>query len=262
MMSAATLALGMCVLTGADASGSFPRTAFEPPGSGWLQQLSKTHKSHPFTLRLRDNPDRHWGASAPPAPCPNSSWADAVSTAGLLSVRLFGATDDRSVDSAPAVRAAINASAQCGGCVFFPPGEYLFNSTVLITHGCFKGSAGRGGVDGSSPPQVNIYGPEKGPVIAVNNADSVLVQDLSFHGQYTGVYIGNSAGVRFVNCGADAGRDGDNVDASVEGCNKTGCNVVLGCACGPYYRPYYMDHTMGHTVVHRSVHLATHPTGI
>ena len=46
-----------------------------------------------------------------PTPCPNTAWSDAVEPAGLLSVKLFGAVGDRSFDSAPAVRAAINASA-------------------------------------------------------------------------------------------------------------------------------------------------------
>lgn len=204
------------------------RLSLEPPGSGWAQQLATTHPSHPFTLQLKHTGPHHVDAGATPALCPNSSWSDAVAAAGLLSVELFGAVGDRSVDSSPAVRAAINASLDCGGCVFFPPGEYLFNSTLLITHGCFKGSAAGGGVDGSSPPQVNIYGPANGPVIALIKADSVMIQDLSFHGEYTGIYIGDSAGVRFVNCGASAGKDGDSIDASAGGCNKTACNVVLG----------------------------------
>ena len=34
--------------------------------------------------------------------------------------------------------------------------------------------------------------------------------------------IGASAGVRFVNVGADASHDADGIDASAEGCNATG----------------------------------------
>jgi hypothetical protein len=203
--------------------------AFEPPASGWAQQLRQAHPSHPFTSRLADEGSARSDERTLPPPCPNQTWAQAVQPAGLLSVTLFGAVGNRSFDSAPAVEAAINASVLCGGCVYFPPGEYWFNHTVLIKRGCYKGSAGHGQVDGSSPPQVNIFGPETGgPVIAVIKADSVTMEDLSFHGQYTGVYIGDSAGVRFVNCGVEAGKDGDGIDASITGCNATGCNVVLG----------------------------------
>ena len=41
-------------------------------------------------------------------------------------------------------------------------------------------------------------------------------------GETTGIYIGASAGVRFVNVGADASHDADGIDASAEGCNATG----------------------------------------
>ena len=40
--------------------------------------------------------------------------------------------------------------------------------------------------------------------------------------------IGGSAGIRFVNVGAVASADLDGVNATVEGCNATACNVVLG----------------------------------
>ena len=175
----------------------------EPPGSGWAAQLSRTHPSHPFTLLQRTGtPGLTPAVASHPAACPDPAWAAAVEPAGLLSVKLFGAKGD-GTDDAPAVRLAINASAMCGGCVFFPPGEYFFNSTVQIQKGCFKGSMGGGQVDGSSPPMVNIRGPAQGPVIALLHADSVLIQDLAFHGIYTGIYVGSSAGVRLVNVGAE-----------------------------------------------------------
>ena len=54
------------------------------------------------------------------------------------------------------------------------------------------------------------------------------MQDLTFSGGETAIYIGNSAGVRFINVGAIAGLDGDGVNTTAEGCNATGCNVVIG----------------------------------
>ena len=206
----------------------------EPPGSGWAAQLGRTHPTHPLARAAgaQGSAGGRAAVGAAPPPCPNPEWAEAAQPAGLLSVKLFGAQGNRTHDDAPAVRAAINASALCGGCVYFPPGEYFFGSTVVISgHGCFKGSAGHGSVDGLSPPSVNIYGPTQGakntgppagPPVALIKADSVLLQDLAFHGETTGIYIGASAGVRFVNVGADAGHDADGIDASAEGCNATG----------------------------------------
>jgi hypothetical protein len=59
---------------------------------------------------------------------------------------------------------------------------------------CNPRSDGHGAVDGSSPPQVNIYGPAHGPAVYLNKAEDVLIQDLAFHGQITAVYIGDAAG--------------------------------------------------------------------
>ena len=59
--------------------------------------------------------------------------------------------------------------------------------TVEFGRGCFKGSAGHGSVDGQSPPAVNVYGPDDGPVIAVLRADDLTVEDMAFHGQKTGI---------------------------------------------------------------------------
>jgi hypothetical protein len=187
-------------------------TREEPPGSGWRTQLAKTHPDHPLVGRR----PAVGGHPRDLNQCPNATIYAAVQQAGLLSVKLFGAAGDGSGDDAPAVRLAMNMSSYCGGCVFFPPGSYKFNTTLQIGGGCFKGSDGHGQVDGSSPPQVNIYGPAHGPAIYLNKAEDVLIQDLAFHGQITAVYIGDAAGIRFVNVGASAGGDGDGVDASVE----------------------------------------------
>jgi hypothetical protein len=40
--------------------------------------------------------------------------------------------------------------------------------------------------------------------------------------------IGNSAGIRFINVGAEVSHDMDHVNATKEGCNATACNVVIG----------------------------------
>ena len=208
-------------------------TREQPPGSGWRAQLAKTHPDHPLAAGAGPTPTNHptarlGGHPRDPNQCPNATIDAAVQQAGLLSVKWFGATGDGSGDDAPAVRRAMNMTTYCGGCVFFPPGTYKFNTTLQIGRGCFKGSDGHGAVDGSSPPQVNIYGPAEGPAIYLNKAEDVLIQDLAFHGQITAVYIGDAAGIRFVNVGAEAGGDADGVNATVEGCNATACNVVLG----------------------------------
>ena len=207
--------------------------ADEPPGSGWRVQLAKTHPGH--HLSLPTSKRQQLTAKAGPPVCPNPDWAAAAQQAGLLSVKLFGAfgKGNGTEDDAPAVRRAINASLVCGGCVFFPPGQYQFHTTVEIGGGCFKGggfSVPEAGVDGNSQPQVNIYGPNPGgPAIAIIDAGSgVMMQDLTFWGGTTAIYIGNSAGIRFVNVGAGAGADGDGVNTTAAGCNATGCNVVLG----------------------------------
>lgn len=52
----------------------------------------------------------------PPPPCP-PAWKSHVDTSGLLPITLFGAMGNDTSPDDPAVRAAINASAICGGAV-------------------------------------------------------------------------------------------------------------------------------------------------
>jgi hypothetical protein len=88
-----------------------------PPGSSWHAQVASS-------IHLKASA-RNLSGRSPSSSCPNETWAAAVqSTTGMLSVKLFGAVGDGKHDDAPAVRAAMNASAQCGGgCIFFPPGR-------------------------------------------------------------------------------------------------------------------------------------------
>ena len=172
-----------------------PSASDEPPGSGWRVQLAKTHPGHHLSLPTskQRQQSRHRYVGSPV--CPNSTWAAAVESAGLLSVKLFGAKGDNIHDDAPAVRRAINASLQCGGCVFFPAssGNYQFHTTLVVHGGCFKGggpTVPQAGADGSSPPQVNIYGPKTGPAIAAIRVGSgLLIQDLTFFGTATAIYV-------------------------------------------------------------------------
>ena len=135
--------------------------------------------------------------------CPNASWSDAVETTGLLSVKLFGARGDGVADDSEAFRAALNATRCCGGCVFFPPGEYLLNSTVMVS-GCVKGSTG-GTTQAQSiatmPQSVLLVGPTDGgpPVAIIDEDDGVLLQDVAVRGGTMGVLIRGGAGVRFIN---------------------------------------------------------------
>ena len=168
---------------------------------------------------------------APPV-CPNATLAEAVAQTGLLSVRMFGAIGNGSADDAPAARAAFNMSRLCGGCVFFPPGDYRFATSVYVS-GCVKGSQGFGsGVDGSTNPQTVIKGPGPGggPVMIAANksASNMLLQDLSLEGSDTGLLISHAYKIRLINVGISASANADGVDTSAAGCNATGCNVVLG----------------------------------
>ena len=91
-------------------------------GSPWWSQSSPVHSAAPVPLI-----------------CLNSTVQQQVASTGLLSVKLLGAVGDGIADDAPAARAAFNLTLTCGGCVFFPPGTYRFNSTVAIW-GCVRGS--------------------------------------------------------------------------------------------------------------------------
>ena len=66
-----------------------------------------------------------------PTWCPASA-VEHIDAAGLLSVKLFGAVGDGLHDDAPAVRTALNVSAGCGGCVFFPPETMMTLSLLFL----------------------------------------------------------------------------------------------------------------------------------
>ena len=184
--------------------------------------------AHRLTWSLHPRP----GGFVRPTWCPASA-VEHIDAAGLLSVKLFGAVGDGLHDDAPAVRTALNVSAGCGGCVFFPPGDYFLNSTVATGGaGCMKGSRNWGGnapVDGSSQPATTILGPPTGhgPALVVNGWTTV--EDLAIVGKDTGVLIPpGSAIVRMINVGMAATQNADNVTTTAPSCNETGCNVRLG----------------------------------
>ena len=119
--------------------------------------------------------------------CPNASWQRAIEATGLLSVKDFGALGDSANDDAPAVRAALNATRCCGGCVFFPPGVFRLNSTVSIS-GCVKGATGaNSGIAQSlatTAGSAQLIGPAQGPALAIIDAhDGTLLQDLNIQGK-------------------------------------------------------------------------------
>jgi hypothetical protein len=135
---------------------------------------------------------------------------------------------DKHHDDAPAVAQAILMAHVCGGVeVWFPPGDYFFNSTLVARGGMsLVGSSGGGGsaIDGART--VNLYGPSDGPLLLINSTGSVTLHNLVLNGQTLGVHIIDSAGIRFTNVGVYAHINSDGVDTSAEGCS--GCNVVLG----------------------------------
>jgi len=219
-MSLLLLSGAVAALAGAPTEPSESPFAAPPGAAGWHTALRPQHHLHLAALaEARARP--------PPVPwaCPNATWAEAVAVAGLLSVKLFGAVGNGSHDDAEAVRRAMNATTLCGGCVFFPPGRYFFNSTVALA-GCVKGSQGGGGTDGTSEPMVDISGGSGIIPVTVNN--SLFLSDVAVHGDHCAIYIVNTAGVRFVNVGAHASVDADHGNYTEEGCNATACNVVLG----------------------------------
>jgi hypothetical protein len=155
-----------------------------------------------------------------------------VDETGLLSVKLLGAVGDGVHDDAAAVRAALNVTRGCGGCVFFPPGEYLLNSTVTVSAaGCVKGSRnwdGNAPVDGASQPAVTVRGPPTGRGPALILEGWTTIEDLAVVGADTGILINHTQIVRMINVGVAATTNADGVVTTAPSCNATGCNVVLG----------------------------------
>jgi hypothetical protein len=206
-----------------------------PAGSGWRSKVLPQHLQALELTRRHQQQQLHLDSSR----CPNATWVAAAETDGLLSVKLFGAPADGENDDAPAVRAAMNASLYCGGCVFFPSGKYHFSTTVVLSNTCWKGGGGTGApgmcVDNCAPTRVSISGPKyfpRGtgkdtPTIAITSMDTFL-ENFDIEGETLAIYISNAALVRFINVGAQINTDSDDVDASVDGCNRTNCNIVLG----------------------------------
>lgn len=220
------LVLTTLLSTGCLAASSFSRPEAPAGSVGWHDAVRPHHlRALERDQQSQQRQEIGW------ANCPNVSWAEAAQEAGLLSVKLFGAVGNGTADDAPAVRRAMNASELCGGCVFFPPtsAAYKFDTTVAL-RGCIKGGGGGGGAQGQVSPSVPISGPDEGPVVSISG-QGVFVQDITFNGGTIAVYIANAAVVRFVNVGAQISRMGtgiDSVNSTVEGCNRTACNVVLG----------------------------------
>ena len=208
-----------------------------PAGSGWRSKVLPQHLQALLTHDRQQQQQQQLLHSS--SLCPNTTWAAAAETDGLLSVKLFGAPADGKNDDAPAVRAAMNASLYCGGCVFFPSGKYHFNTTVILSNTCWKGGGGTGApgmcVTNCAPTRVSISGPKfvpRGtgkdtPTIAITSMD-IFLENFDIEGETLAIYISNAALVRFVNVGAQINQDSDQVNATVEGCNRTNCNVVLG----------------------------------
>ena len=172
--------LTAAALLGVLAAASSP--TFAPPG--WHAALTPAHHAAI---------DRMTTSATMPPPCPNISWAAAASEAGLLSIKLFGAVGNGTADDSDALRAAINASSMCGGCVFLPPGVYHLATTVQVGGSCIIGAASPGaGTDGTTKPQAQITGPpELGhPAIVINGHDTT-VQDVTVTGASIAIYITN-----------------------------------------------------------------------
>ena len=201
-----------------DAGGPTTAAFAEPPGSGWRSRLARLANKQEAGPAPRDGIDPATCLLTDPSECggrkrclkcPNASWSEAVETTGLLSVKLFGARGDDVADDSEAFRAALNATRCCGGCVFFPPGTYLLNSTVMVS-GCVKGSTG-GTTQAQSlatmPQSVLLVGPTDGgpPVAIIDEDDGVLLQDVAVSGGTMGVLIRGGAGVRFINVCESAG---------------------------------------------------------
>ena len=158
------------------------------------------------------------------AACPNKTVVDAN---GYLSVKLFGAIGDAVHDDAPAVHAAIRCYYTIGGIIFFPPGYYLINSTIVIADEAdgvaqLMSIKGGGGVPArpaaaarhkwvGRPPSTVLFSNAPGPIFQIGDFDGrvadgveVSFEDLSIQGTTMGVYIQGAAGITFRNCGVSA----------------------------------------------------------
>jgi hypothetical protein len=206
-----------------------------------LPQSLQARHPHLARTNLRDMViARRASEGHPGAGFPNCTAALAyeVATTGRLSVATFGALGDGDSDDAPAVRRAITMSVACGSVdVWFPPGDFCLNSTIVIT-ASFDGLAlvGSSGVASISPvthrrtghgsevmfthePSVIIEGPRDGPAFLVNDTLGVYMSGLSIKGGSAAVVVVNSAGLKFDNVGFAAQLNSDGVNTSAPGAN-------------------------------------------
>ena len=153
--------------------------------------------------------------------------ATSVNATGLLPVDWFRVTFNVSCDQA--VRLAMNSSRySCGGVLFFAT-SCGFKTTVIVPSGIgFQGGAGMSD-EFSTPTQTEIFGPTIGPAFLLASVEEVHFNNLAIIAGTTGVYITDTALVRFTNVAIHAqwqDTGADNVNLTADGCD--GCNVVLG----------------------------------
>jgi hypothetical protein len=182
--------------------------------------------------------------------CP-SDLATIVDSSGSVPVPYFlRPNGSDTLDNAPAVRAAINATKFCGGSVFFPGGmeghtAFQFRTTVVIGHGdgpiALRGAGTSSGGLTQTPPASTISGPHRGdtccktclcnsgPAFMVTETQDVHFSDMEINGWHTAVIIIDAANVRFTNVAINAGAQApgiENVGLTPSTC--VGCNVVFG----------------------------------
>ena len=162
------------------------------------------------------------------AACPTELAAQ-VNATGLLPVDWFR-RGNATLACDDAVRLAMNMSLQhCGGTLYFGS-KCEFESTVDVLSGVGFQGGGMHIDNFQTAPQQEIVGPRVGPAFALSGIHQVHFDSLSIVGVHTGVYITDTALVRFTNCAIHATTQQpagpDAVDLSAEGCD--GCNVVFG----------------------------------
>jgi len=98
----------------------------------------------------------------------------------------FGAVGDGITDSTAAIQAALDAAAECKGCVIVPPGEYSVGRLKLCGDGVsLVGAAGWGyRVEGASKLVLND--PEADCLLDITGAFGCSVQGISFYGRNLG----------------------------------------------------------------------------
>ena len=109
------------------------------PSARWQAKADETlrHSRHrELEQRVLGPRDRASGKKwTRPAWCPEDA-VRRIDETGLLSVKLLGAVGDGLTDDSDAVRVAMNVTAGCGGCVFFPPGDCKDCDAFSICQSC------------------------------------------------------------------------------------------------------------------------------